>query len=537
MRFLVALAVLVGGAAAAASPRPGLVADLSDDALAAIARQAGSSSSPSATLDAIFAGTEPYSFISGGIEVLTDPRWFQASSVEGPGAPALEVRRWPGDSVLALYDLPPAGAAGNAIPSGLKLGARRGESGAWECRDATLAARRGDFGAVWCERVVGPTRRLGALGVPGDAGLGPAAVPDLREAILTVLKTTVASGTSRSAIANPIVPALGDPPVAADERRDGWGSLQADGFTMGLPPGVRATRLDAGVPAPRSMPFASVWLRGRFEDRDGVAVVVGDERRAGYVAKLSEPDETWLAGVAPPLGAPASERLDEARLDDTVLEWTGAKRAVVSHWKQPGFSGDWLVFRLLVSGRGVEIGLPVISGWRSLALFWIPVTYRADGLPPAPPPIDPASSLGVRFDTLRPGEAKRNSLLEGYLTVADLRLEVPRGWWPVANLDSRDGLPVTFVNPAGEVIGQLERRPAGSPELAPRKEDGWDPVAKPSTQHAAAIWIRADGAAILVAKGGHGYLLTPNGDIDARREGWRLVRERADFLMVMAARR
>src|SRR5262249_55005066 len=132
-------------------------------------------------------------------------------------------------------------------------------------------------------------------------------------------------------------------------------------------------------------------------------------------------------------------------------------------------------------------------------------------------------------------ELKTNGLVEGYLVVADLRVDVPRGWWPVANLNARDGLPVTFVDAAGTVIGEITRRPSGSTELAPRAEDGWIAAPKPSAQHALAIWSREDGHTVLVAKAGHGYLFVPMEDSAARRDGWRRLRESAAF--IKAARR
>ena len=528
-----ALACCAAAFAGAAPQRPALTSDLTDSALAKL-RRAPAAATPEATLDAVLAATTPYAFIGEGLQVVTDSRWFQVSSVDGPGAPALEVRRWPGDTVLVYYDLPPAGTVGDTLPKGATPGSRRESLGEWACRDLSVPGPRGDFASVWCERVAGGKRRVGALGIPGDAGLGEAAIPDLRESILAVIRSTSVDRPEPGPIAPLLLPHLGDPPRAADERKQGWGAFQGAGFTLGLPPGIRAIRLDAGVPPPRPMPFAAAWLRGRFVDRDEKDVVVGDATHAGYVARIVEPSELWRAGVAPPLGAPSAERLDEARLEETVGEWTGAKQAIVSHWKDSGFAGDWLVFRLHYPGKGIEIGLPVVTGWRSLALFWIPVTYRGEGLPPAPPPIDPAASLGVRFDQLKPGQAKKNGLIEGTLYIADLRLEIPRGWWPVANLSSRDGLPVTFVAEDGTTVGRLEGLAKGQ---SPRAEDGWVAMDKPSSQHAAAIWTRADGATLLIAKDGHGFALMPEADIPARREAWRLMRERSEFIKKAARRR
>jgi len=527
-RFLLAALLAASADRLRAAPHPALVADLPDEVLVKVTRAAASS--PAATLDAVFAAVEPYVFQARGVRAYTDTRWFQATSVEGDGAPVLELRRWPGDTVIAFYELPPDGAPGSGIPAGMKVGAKRPDAGTWSCSDARLEAKRGDYGAIWCETRPGTTRRVGALGIPSDAGLGETAVPDLRESIFGVLRKATVKDGEGGPVAPPLVPQLYEPPVAADESRQGWGSFAGADYSLGLPPGLRAIRLDAGVPAPRPMPAAVAWLRGRFVDRDEKPVVVGDGTHAGYFSILGSPPETWTAGVAPPLGAPSAERLDEARLDDTVREWTGASRAVVSHWKEEGFAGDWLVFRLLVAGRGIEIGLPVVSGWRSAALFWIPVTYRGADHAPAPPPIDPAIALGVKFSRLTPGQLKQNGLIEGRLVASDLLVEVPRGWWPVANLGARDGFPVTFVDAAGKNIGAIVRLPAGSPELTPKPEDGWQAVPKPGSQRASAIWTQSDGRAVLVAKDGHGYLFLPGEDSPSRRDGWRRLRESADFI-------
>jgi hypothetical protein len=281
------------------------------------------------------------------------------------------------------------------------------------------------------------------------------------------------------------------------------------------------------------MPDAVAWLRGRFLDRDGTAIAVGDGRRVGYVARVDTSHEAWRAGVAAPSGAPAAERLDEAELHDLALEWTGATKAVVSHWKEPGFAGDWLVFRLHLRGAGVEIGLPVLSGWRSLALFWIPVTWREAGQPPAPPPIDPAARLGVRFDRLGPAERARQGLVEGTLVVGSLRVEVPRGYWPVANLGSSDGLPVTVYDAAGAVSGRIEALPAGRVAESVAGE-GWTAVPRPGARKAAAIHLREDGTCVVVPRTGDAYALVPEPAGKERAGAWRRLVESASI--VKAAR-
>ena len=515
--FLLAAAV-AGGA---------LTADLPDDVLAAVAGK--KATRPDEVLAAVMSAVRPYVFEAGGVHALTDRRWFQADSAAGPGAPVLEIRRWPGDTIVAFYALP---AGGELLPGGLTLSGAATRAGACSLRDGRLSAGRVERAAVWAECPAGEGR-AGVLGLPGDAGLGPAARADLREEILAVIARARFDPAKPAPSAPFVLPELPPPPVAADERRDAWQVFQGDTFTVGLPPGFRAMRLDVEVPAPRDTRGAVVWLRGRFTDRDGAPIAVGDGTRSGYVARVEAEDEAWRAGVAPPLGAPSAERLDEARLDDLVLEWTGATRAVVSHWKEAGFSGDWLVFRLHLRGSGIEIGLPVVSGWRSLALFWIPVTWRGPGRAPAPPPIDPAVGLGVRFDRLGPTE-KRQALVEGTLHVGTLRLEIPRGYWPVANLGAPDGLPVTVFDATGAIAGRIDSAPA--PGIAALLAgEGWMTQPRPASRKAASIHLRGDGTCILVAKAGDGYVLAPEAGGKDRAGAWQRLVESASF--VKAARR
>ncbi|HJQ98230.1 MAG TPA: hypothetical protein VJ826_07935, partial [Candidatus Polarisedimenticolaceae bacterium] len=429
-----------------------------------------------------------------------------------------------------FYALPAEGEP--ALVPGLTLSGSASTVGACSVRDGRLSVNKIERGVVWGECASAGGRAV-VLGVPGDAGLGPSARSELREEILAVIRRT-RFGPSRTSAGTPLqVPVLPVPPVAADERRDAWQVFQGDTFTIGLPPGFRAMRLDLSVPAPRAIPGGIGWLRGRFVDRDGSSIAVGDGTHAGYLARVEAEDEAWRAGVAPPLGAPGADRLDEAELHDLALEWTGATKAVVSHWKEPGFSGDWLVFRLHLRGSGIEIGLPVISGWRSLALFWIPVTWRGPGRSPAPPPIDPAVALGVRFDRLGPAE-KRQALVEGTLQVGTLRLDIPRGYWPVANLAAPDGLPVTVYDAAGAVAGRIESVPAAG-LAAILAGEGWTPQPRPASRKAASIHVRPDGACVLVAKAGDGYVLAPEGGGKERAGAWQRLVESASF--VKAARR
>lgn len=512
---------LVAGLLAASGA---ITADVPDEVLAKLAHR--KADSPEQILEAI-RRADPYDFEVPGLRVDTDGRWYRVDSVDGTGAPALELRRWPGDTVVAFYVLPEQASPADRFP-GLSLSGPASAAGACSVRDGRLEGKPAARDVLWAECRRG-ARRVGAIGVPGDAGFGAAGKADLRLEILALLRLVEVGETGPEAEASNTLPELPTPPRAADERRDAWQVFAGDGFTLGLPPGMRALRMAPETTPPRPMPGAIAWIRGRFVDRDGTAIAVGDGRRVGYVSRVDFSDEAWRAGVAPPAGAPAAERLDEAELHDLVQEWTGATKAMVSHWKEPGFEGDWLVFRLHLRGAGVEIGLPVLTGWRSLALFWIPVTWRDGSRPPAPPPIDPAARLGVRFDRLGPVERARQALVEGTLVVGTLRVEVPRGYWPVANLGSSDGLPVTIYDAAGTVAGRVEGLPAGRTAAAVAGE-GWTAEPKPGSRKAASIHRRDDGTCVIVARTGEGYLLVPEAGGKERAGAWRRLIESASIV-------
>jgi hypothetical protein len=528
------VAALGSGFAAAAAPHPGWLADLPDSIVNAVGRSGDDSADAQAILDGVLAAGETFTFPAPGLRVMTDRRWFAIASVEGPGAPALELRRFPGDTTVAFYRLPGEGDVDAPRMTGLTVRPRGRTIGSWAAREGSLLTRGGTREVVWLTTTA-PEGNWGALGIAGDGGLGATAVADMKDALMAVVRHVTIVGEAPVSAVPLVPPEVSGPQGLADETKLGWQVFQGPGFTLGLPPGLRAVRLDLGAVPARPMPFASVWIRGRFVDRDGAAVSVGDGRRAGYVAVQDDPDEVWRAGVAPPRGAPGAEKIDEAPLDELVLAAVGASHATVSHWKETGFAGDWLVFRLLAGGRGVEIALPVLSSWRSLALFWIPATWRREGEPAAPPPIDPARSLGVRFDRLAGADRARSPLLEGTLYVAELRFDVPRGWWPVANLASRDGLPVTLVDVAGRRVGRVALVDPENAAAAPSEEAGWSAEPRPSAARARSVWTRPDGSAVLVSKDGHAFLFEPDELSRGALQSWTRMRESASF--TKAARR
>lgn len=466
-------------------------------------------------LDAFIVSEEAYRFDVGLVTAWTDPRWYGVAGVSDAnsgGAPILEIRRWPGDSLIAYWALAPGSEP--ALP-GAELGSPRDGPAGWVLRDGLLGTDGERRRVLWADRVVREgVGRCGALLVPGDAGLGEESVAVREAELLAILeRTALPEEAWQRAAPFPSVPVripdLPPAPRVWDEGRDPWQAVEGPGFTLGLPPGVRARRLDTGVSAPSAAPGARLWFRGRFVDRDGIEVAIGDASRAGYAIEFDGDLTGWRAGTVAPAGAPTAVRRDRIDLDRVAVEGSGARSGWVASWGEPGFVGIWLVFGLDFGERAVEIGIPVLEGRRSLALFWIPVTWRDAPLPPAPPPIDPASRFGIRFEQASRLERSRRGQVEGTLVVPGLRLELPRGWWPSATLRSSDGFPVLLIDEQGEEVGRLERIAPGS--ALSDAIDGGTWVERPGARSrgANAIYARPDGRALFVAPEGHGWMVTP----------------------------
>jgi hypothetical protein len=383
----------------------------------------------------------------------------------------------------------------------------------------------------WQERTVeGSDAHLGILMVPGDAGLGTAAVEELSVELEAVaervfVQTEAWEKAAAQAAALPIaLPKLGMAPDAADEKTDPWQIARGSSFTIGLPPGMRSRRLHPTFGGPRAVPDGKLWLRGRFTSSEGEPVVVGDATRGGYVAEIRPIDEAWSSGETPPRGAPAAERVAGAAFD-VATDRTRASSASAERWKAPDFQGDWIVFRLTMGDSGVEIGLPVVTGRRSETLYWIPLTWRAADEPPAPPPVDPARRFGISFDRLTRAAREKNPWTEGYLEVPGMRLELPVGWWPVANLRSEDGFPVQLLDGRTRTVARVV---AAEPSEFDLTADGpWTPLKRPGRYHARSVHEGSDGARLYVAREGHAFLLVPDPDEPPAPEEWERLLESA----------
>jgi hypothetical protein len=496
-----------------------LLADLSPEVEQAL--EASSSDAPlpgdaRALLERVIRAAPAYRFGDARLIAYTDRRWYSTLPAEDPASPMLVVRRWPGDTVAAFYalagGLDPLTAAAPALAGSFEL-AESGEG--WRRFEGTLKTALADHPALWVERSVPEvsTARLGALLLPGDAGLGIAARDELREELLAVLDrieldpAAWGSNPTIPAGAELRVPRLDLPPLDGDERADPWQIARGRDFTLGLPPGVRSKQVDFGIGPPRPVEGGLLWIRGRFVDRNAKQVVIGGPRRAGYVAELPTAAEGWSAGRTVPLGMPAGERVSSEPFD-TVLDWTRAKAARAEKWREPGWDGEWMVFRLVFDRRGVEIGLPIAAGFDSLALFWIPCTWREADQAPAAPPIDPARRFDIRFEALSGADRRTHPLAQGFLVVPGLRMEIPRGWAPVVSLRSRDGFPIKLWNDEGVAVGALHFLPDGTRSIDPGTEP-WVAERRPKAYGATEVRHREDGTWVYVSPAGPAFMLQP----------------------------
>ena len=524
--IVVVLVFLTSVASAVDLPgEPVWYADLDRETMAALERLAASGEpfpeDAGAILKAILESCVPFRFEHDRFTAYTDRRWYESRGPEGAGLPLMVLRRWPGDTVLALYGLggnrctpadgAPAVAGGSFRPAG--SGPQDQPACVW---DGVINSEMGEHPARWVERPV-PDRpcRLGALMLLGDAGLGADALPGLMMELQGVLGHTVLHGDQWpeeciADITEAVPPALVAPPGDRSEAEDPWQIALAWSFTIGLPPGLRAMRTDAGPGADLAVPGGLLWIRGRFTDRTGDLVVVGDPHRAGYVAGL-EGDADWPLSSRLPAGLLQGERIAVQEFE-VVRDRTGAAAATAARWKEPGFDGEWLVYRLLWPETAIEIGLPVLSGRQSEALFWIPATFRVAGRPPAPPPLDPAERFGISFERLTGAYRKENPWMEGYLSVPGFRIEVPLGWYPVNSLRTRDGFPVVFYDGDGELRGLLERVEESFFESLDQAASGWEPINRPGRFRAQAAWRNGDGAGLFRSRTGGGFRLQPVGD-------------------------
>jgi len=185
-----------------------------------------------------------------------------------------------------------------------------------------------------------------------------------------------------------------------------------------------------------------------------------------------------------------------------------ARSGRAERWTEPGFSGNWLVFRLEFEDRGIEIGLPVLSGRESPSLYWIAASFRGPGRSPAEPPVDPAERFGIKWERLGRGDQARQPWMEGYLSMPGLKVELPKGWWPSASLRSRAGYPIRLITRSGKTMGRILRYEAAEVAgLVAAEDAGWAENPRAGVHRASRAYNRgSDDARLYVAREGHAFV-------------------------------
>ena len=285
------------------------LADLPPEIRSAVGLAAPETASQTELLSAIDLLAPKRRFESDALAIVVDLRWYAEAPEGGPHGPIALLRRWPGDTTLALYALDPAfdGTRTPPLPVESSPSPRVGAADSVEWH-GSLPTEIGPQPYVWFVRSAGEDLpRLGVLVLPGNAGLGPEATSALADEARFVAERVEirAEGWREVPYIEPgqpiVFPRAHVVPGETNERSEPWHAVSAHTFTIGLPPGIRAMRLDAGVHAPVDVPGGLLWLRGRFHDIEGTRVVVGDSTRAGYVARVEASAKAWRTAASAPI--------------------------------------------------------------------------------------------------------------------------------------------------------------------------------------------------------------------------------------------
>ncbi len=251
----------------------------------------------------------------------------------------------------------------------------------------------------------------------------------------------------------------GKPPFSEDDMP--WRVMRGYGFTIIVPPGIIGKRVDPNAPE-RARDSLVMWMRGEFTDSSGMKVRIGNERFTAYVDAIEFESEgkarEYIVGnplPAPPAPDAEAKLLNSIDYSMIAREAAGADPAWVGKYQGKEFSGKWIIFRMGYGTRVIEFGFPVLEGEDSISLFWIPTTFRIEGMPPAFPPVDAASKFKIVFKRASFSETKGLFGKEGEVITPDFRVEVPSGWRVSINYRSVDGYPVSLRAEKSESVVRI----------------------------------------------------------------------------------
>jgi hypothetical protein len=424
------------------------------------------------TAERVFAGT-------WGV-VRAPEAWTSVSSGAG-GWPPLVLRRFPGDTQLSFHPCT-AGSDSDVEGTCESLVARMGGvlSRPWvecegapssRCLSSVMEIDLGVEGRGRMEAWLVDAREEGGttilvLALVGDAGCGNECERSAREAAGEVVYSWTPPGQRPAESFDP--PLLPIPRAWQGSRLHRESEWPWRAFPVGsdarvdLPPGVVVASVGGESETAGAAPGNELWFRGRFEDREGKLVVVGDSETAGTVELHSAgPDAEGQFTLPPELWTPRSDPDAEfvafADLGPALRRAGTGSTGGVARFQGRTFEGTWLVMRSMLAGSGdlVELEVPVVKGVDSLSLLWIPLTARKETTAAPPPIVDLAARFEIRFRPISAPESRVDPR-EGVLDAAEVRLAVPRDFRVSLNAGSRDGFPVTLRGGSGG-RGTLDR--------------------------------------------------------------------------------
>lgn len=405
-----------------------------------------------------------------------------AGEIAEPGIdpPAVLLRRFPGDTGIALFDSGMGwidGAPGRKRVRERLLEGRAAEAaGAWEeCNPAPAAAHcevqpwrvtdGGDAASpVLLFRLAAvrpdgaPGREVWLVGWSGDAGCGSPCREQAQQA-LNMQVAAVAPSTepppspaaeaAARPLSWPVPPSRGDGP--ASEREEPWRRVAlGEGLVVEVPPGVLVARVGPRFRDETAGPDTALWLRGAFQDQDGVAVTIGAPGWAGWVDVRRAADAAG-ASPPPPRTDPGARPVAETDLTP-AREAAGLEGvATTARFEGKAFDGTWIVHRVRAGDRLVEIVLPLATGERSLAPLWMAVTARREATEAPPPPFDLSQRYRLRIERMSISRSPADPR-EGILVSDEVQLFVPKGFRASLNAESPDGFPVTLRDDQGSQI-------------------------------------------------------------------------------------
>lgn len=413
--------------------------------------------------------------------------------------PSLLLRRFPGDTGIALLDPRAAWAdrrawqqsvqarlhaAGSAEPAGPPEACPTTPEGV-RCEVQPWRLDGGGEGVslVLVHRLAavrpegGTGREIWAVGWVGDAGCGRECEADARRALADqVAAIEPPTDPAPELAVSPRPFAWPIPPPAsggrrASEREDPWRRVSVgEGLVVEVPPGLVVARVGPRFRDVSVGPDTALWIRGSFEDQDGVVVTVGGPGWAGWidVRRVSEAAER-----APPV--PRTDPGARIRASADLAPARNAAglggQASTTRLEGAAFDGTWILHRVRLDDLLVEIALPLAAGARSLAPLWMAVTARRGEAAAPPPPFDLARRYRLRIERMSVSRSPADPR-DGILLSDELQFIVPRGYRASLNAESADGFPVTLRDDAGSQIVARRWPPPGGVEAARRDLEG-----------------------------------------------------------------